>query len=76
MIELPKQWFSILLNEQETGMGYYITTIALINGERFDRVVIDSGFITKVYGYETIPFNPKEISKIIVTHDKWDFSTK
>ncbi len=74
MVALPKKWFSTLLDQQETGMGYYITTVELNNGDSYDRVVIDSGFITIVYGYETVPFNPKDISNIIVTHDKWDFS--
>jgi hypothetical protein len=74
MIELSSKWFDVLLNQQETGMGYYVVNVVLKDGQIFERVIIDSGCITKVYGYEEIPFDSDEIAQIIVTHDKWDFS--
>jgi len=72
---LPDRWIEIILREPETGMGYTIVTVLLRDGKRYERVVIDSGYITKVYGYDNIPFDPDDIVDIIVTHNKWDFDT-
>lgn len=76
MVELPEKWFDTLLNQCETGMGYYIATVVLKDGRKYERVIIDSGYITKVYGHEGIPFAPDEIAEITVTHDRWNFSSK
>ena len=70
---LPDKWVKVILREPETGMGYTIVTVLLGDGRRYERVVIDSGYITKVYGYNNIPFDPADIANIIVTHNKWDF---
>jgi len=58
----------------ETGMGYVIASIILKDGRRLDQVVIDSGYVTRIRGYETIDFTAEDIQEIIPTHDKWDFS--
>ncbi len=73
MIRLADKWAPTLLKQSETGMGYYIATVVLKSGQRYERVIIDSGYITRVYGYNGIPFDPDDIVDIIVTHDKWDF---
>ena len=58
----------------ETGMGYVVASVILKDGKRYDQVVIDSGYITKIRGYATIEFEAGDIQEIIATHDKWDFS--
>jgi hypothetical protein len=73
MIPLSAKWTKELASQPETGMGYQIASIVLKDGRRFDQVVIDSGFITRVKGMETIPFSEDDIREIILTHDKWDF---
>jgi hypothetical protein len=73
MLRLPEKWIRYLLTHPETGMGYYIVSVVLKDGRRFDQVIVDSGFITKVRGEEGIPFDVSEIDQIIVTHDKWEF---
>ena len=57
----------------ETGMGYQVVSVFLADGRKFDQVVIDSGHITRVRGYQEIPFDESEIAEIKVTHDKWNW---
>ncbi len=73
MIVLPQKWADWLINQPETGMGYHIVSVIKKNGTRYDQVVIDSGYITRVQGFNEIPFTEDEIQEIIMTHDKWDF---
>ena len=74
MIELSDKWGEFLRNQPETGMGYWVVSVRLHDGRRFDRVVIvDSGHLTEIFGERAIPFGEEEIAELIVTHDKWDF---
>jgi len=72
-IQLSEKWAPVLLAQPETGMGYYVVSVILQDGRKFDQVVIDSGYITKVRGYKDIPFQESEIVEIKATHDKWDW---
>ena len=73
MKPLPDKWAEFLTNQPETGMGYWVVSVTLSDERVFDRVVIDSGYITKIYGLEDVPFDANEITDIKVTHDKWNF---
>jgi hypothetical protein len=75
MIRVPKKWEDVVRSLPETGMGYTVVMVTLEDGRQYERVVIDSGYIARVYGYGyEIPFDPNDIADIVVTHDKWDFS--
>lgn len=74
MIILSDSWGPKLVAQGESGMGYQIASILLKDGRQFDRVVIVGRNITQIKDVEGIPFTEKEIEKIIVTHDKWDFA--
>lgn len=73
MIKLSKKWAQDLTAKPETGMGYQIASIRLHNGTRYDQVVINSGFITRIRNFDKIPFEEKDIDQIIITHDKWNW---
>jgi len=73
MIALSQKWTAQLSNQPETGMGYQIVSVIKTNGTRYDQVIVDSGYITRVRGFNEIPFTGDEIHEIILTHDKWDF---
>ena len=73
MKPLPEHWAPVLLNKAETGMGYYVATVKLRDGTLYRQVVIDSGFVTRVRGFESVPFDPADIVDIDVTHEKWDW---
>jgi hypothetical protein len=57
-------------------MGYWVATVKTNNGKAYKRVVIIGGTVVSVYGYDEIPFEPNDITEIIITHDKWGFNAK
>lgn len=73
LTKLPNKWAPFLVSQPETGMGYWVVSVTLNDGRRFDQVVIDSGYITRVKGYSQVPFDPLNIVQIEVTHAKWDW---
>lgn len=73
MFALSRKWCEFLATQPETGMGYFVVSVVLHDGRRYDRVVVDSGYVTRIEGCKDIPFSEQEIKEIIVTHDKWDF---
>ena len=73
MLALSRKWIRKLIAKPETGMGYHIVSVVLKDGRRFDQAIVDSGFITRIKGMDSIPFSEADISKIIVTHASWDF---
>ncbi len=76
MLKLSDKWIDFLMSHKETGMGYHIVSVILRDGRRYDRVVVDGGYITQVKGYDDIPFSEEDIVDIIITHDRWDFDEK
>ena len=73
MLRLSDKWIDFILSKGETGMGYHVISVILHDGRRYDRVVADGGYVTRIKGYDTIPFTEGDIREVIVTHDKWDF---
>ena len=67
MLKLSKKWAKYLISQHETGMGYQIVSIILFNGTRYNQVVIDSGFITRIGNSTEIPFKEEDILQILVT---------
>jgi len=74
MIKLSKKWLDELSLKPETGMGYQVVTVVLKDGKKFDHAVVTEGCITQVRGLKNIPFTEEQIDKLILTHEKWDFS--
>jgi len=71
MIRLVQKRFADYFRTQpETGMGYWVANVHLKDGRVFERVIIDSGYLTKVRGYDEIPFDEGEIDHFVVTHEK------
>ena len=70
MLALSNKWVPILVSQPETGMGYQVASIYLLDGRRFDRVTIVGGFITKIGESKEIPFDETEIERIVVNHGR------
>ena len=70
MLALSNKWAPILVSHPETGMGYQIASVFLMDGRKFDHVSIVGGFITKIGNSADIPFKEEEIEKIVVNHGK------
>lgn len=53
----------------ETGMGWTCVRVILKNGRVFkNAIVLGDSEISKVYGYDLIPFEVSDIKDVIVTH--------
>ena len=73
MISLSTQWAEFFKRQPETGMGYYVVSIVLRDGRRFDQGVVVDGRLTQIRGLGQIPFSEADIDHFVVTHDKWDW---
>ena len=74
MLQLADKWAPLLISQPETGAGYQVASVMTKDGSRYDQVVIEGGFITRIRGLREIPFSADDIAEIVVTHDKWDFA--
>jgi hypothetical protein len=70
MLTLSNKWAPILASQPETGMGYQIASIFLTDGRQFDHVMIVGGIITKIGGSAEIPFEERQIERIVVNHQR------
>jgi len=66
MLHLSAKWAGILASQPESGMGYQIATIRLMDGSVVDDVTIVGGVITGVGGRSEIPFEERDIATITV----------
>jgi hypothetical protein len=57
MIVLNEYWKDYLMHQPETGMGYQIASVRLVDGRSFDNVMIVDGSIYEVDGSSEIPFS-------------------
>ena len=74
ILPLKSQRFANFFQEQpESGMGYWVTDVVLKDGRVAKQAVVDSGYITKIKGMLTIPFEEGDIDYFVVTHEKWDW---
>ena len=75
-MKIIQKYLSERLSQQlkslpETGMGYQICSVVLIDGRIFEKVLILNGNeIANINGQVEIPFLLDQIEKIVVTHDK------
>ncbi|HEX9470042.1 MAG TPA: hypothetical protein VF957_10920, partial [Bradyrhizobium sp.] len=70
-----KRFVDFFKQQPETGMGYWVVTAVLKDGRRYDQVVVNSGFVTRVKGHRTFRSRNAKLT-ILVTHEKWDFGGK
>ncbi len=71
---LPDWVVKELGSQPETGMQYQTGDVTLKDSSVIrDVVFVGSKYISEVKGHETVPFNPKDIRKIQLTHKKWKF---
>jgi len=66
LIALSTKWATYLSKQPETGMGYQFATIFLVDGRKFDRALIDGGYITRIGEDPQIPFKEADIDRIVV----------
>lgn len=68
---LAERWGPFLTSRPETGMGFWTANITLLDGRRFEDVIIDGGYISKIRGRSDIPFEADDVADIEVTGRRW-----
>jgi hypothetical protein len=67
------KWAEFLRRQPETGMGYWTGNVTLVDGRRFDEVIIDGGYLAKIRGRTDIPFETDELEKIEIKATRWNW---
>jgi hypothetical protein len=67
MMKLSDKWAPRLLAQPESGMGYQIVTVHLVDGRVFENVTVVGDTITTIKNHNAIPFAEAEISDLVVS---------
>ena len=73
LVPIPPRFVDDLKRDEETGIGYQVISVELINGRSFDQVATSEGCIIEVRGYTEIPFSAEDIASVSVNHKRWNF---
>ena len=71
--QLPPEWATWLDDQPETGMGYCVVAVTLADGRTIQDVAVGAGHVLEVRDCETIPFDPRAVVGMSVTHGRWQF---
>ena len=70
------KWKETIRALGESGMGYTVVRITLVDGTIYPQVVICGGCLSRVRGISNIPFTEDDIASIKQTDERWDWSEK
>jgi len=73
LVPIPTRFVDHLTRCKETGIGYQVISVELIDGRSFDQVATSEGCIIEVRGYKEIPFAADDIASVSVNHKRWNF---
>jgi len=73
LVPLPPETAGTLKKQRETGFGYQVVAVELIDGRHFDQVVVSEGCVIAVKGFSEVPFAFCDIAKAEVNHKRWNF---
>ena len=57
----------------ESGMGYTVVRVTLLDGQVFEQAIIGSGFLSRIRGLADIPFQEEDIAEIVPTQERWNW---
>jgi len=70
---VPSTCVGYLKRANETGMGYKVVSVQLLDGRSFEQAVVSEGHIIEVRGYNEMPFRPEDVASVSVNHKRWNF---
>jgi hypothetical protein len=73
LFPIPNRCVDYLKRSNETGMGYKVVSVQLLDGRSFEQAVVSEGHIIEVRGYNEIPFQPEDVASVSVNHKQWNF---
>jgi hypothetical protein len=73
LVPIPKEFAESLKKANETGIGYQVVSVELVDGRRFEQVLASEGCIIEVRGHREIPFGSNDVASVRVNHNRWNF---
>ena len=73
LVPIPARFVDHLKRDEETGIGYQVVSVDLIDGRSFDQVATSEGCIVEVRGFKEIPFAAEDIASVSINHKRWNF---
>jgi hypothetical protein len=73
LFPIPNRCVDYLKRANETGMGYNVVSLQLLDGRSFEQAVVSEGHIIEVRGHSEIPFRPEDVASVSVNHKQWNF---
>jgi hypothetical protein len=73
LLPIPRELAESLKHTEETGIGYQVISVELVDGRRFDQVLASEGCIIEVRGHREIPFGSDDVASVRVNHKRWNF---
>jgi hypothetical protein len=73
LVPIPNELAGSLKKAKETGIGYQVVSVELIDGRRFEQVLTSEGCVIEVRGHREIPFGPKDVASVRVTQKRWNY---
>lgn len=70
---IPDMFLDKLKQGADTGMGYQVVSIKLLDGRNFDQVLVSECCVIEVRGHAKIPFTSDQLVSVQLNHKAWNF---
>ena len=67
------KWANAVRALSETGRDYTVISVGLADGRKFDQVLIESGYLSRIRGIPDVPFSENDITEMKQTDAKWNW---
>jgi hypothetical protein len=73
LVQIPLETARDLKNAPQTGPGYQVVSVELVDGRTFDPVVVSEGHVIQVRGFSEVPFAPDDVARVELSQRRWNF---
>jgi hypothetical protein len=73
LVQIPLETARDLKNSAQTGPGYQVVSVELVDGRIFDPVVVSEDHVIQVRGFNEVPFAPEDVARVKLSHRRWNF---
>jgi hypothetical protein len=73
LVQIPPETARDLKKAAQTGPGYQIVSVELVDGRTFDPAVVSEGHVIQVRGFKEVPFAPQDVARVKLSHRRWNF---
>ena len=73
LVQIRSETARDLKNSAQTGPGYQIVSVELVDGRTFDPAVVSEGYVIQVRGFRDVPFAAGDVARVKLSHRRWNF---